>query len=174
VGAAVPQLSITVDNGRTATTAGDVLEYVITIRNLDSADVEGLSVTQTVPGGLRFESADAEGVLGDHGVHWSATVPAGGEAVHHSTMTVLETPAELLRLATVACASTADQGPPIVCASHSDQLPAGAAADAASATPLQASSGSLAWWWYLSASFGLACAGVVALATVRRRGKRRV
>ena len=169
-GAVLPQLSITLDNGRTTTSAGDVLEYSITVRNLDGEDVVGLAVTQTVPGGLRFESADAEGVLGERGISWSATVPAGGEIVHHSTMTVLDTPAELLRLATVACASTAENGAPIVCASHSDQLPAGAAADAVA---LPTRSASLAWWWYLTGSFGLVCAGLVVLLAARRHADRR-
>ena len=171
VGAVPPRLSIAVDNGRTTTTAGDVLEYSITIRNLDSAAVDGLAVTQTVPDGLRFESADTEGVLGDHSINWKATLPAGGEAVHHSTMTVLDTSADLLRLATVACAHTAAQEAPIVCASHSDQLPAGAAAQAAKATPLPTISATLRWW-YITASFGLLCAGVAALVTVYRRRKR--
>jgi len=172
VGAVAPRLSISVDNGRTTTTAGDVLEYSITIRNLDSTDVEGLAVTQTVPDGLRFESADAEGVLGDRSINWSATLPAGGEAVHHSKMTVLDTSADLLRLATVACAHTTTQDAPIVCASHSDQLPAGAAAEAAKIAPPPTLSSNLRWG-YLTASFGLFCAGVAALVTVRRRRKRR-
>jgi uncharacterized repeat protein (TIGR01451 family) len=172
VGAGAPRLSIAVDNGRTTTAAGDVLEYSITIRNLDSTDVEGLAVTQTVPDGLRFESADAEGVLSDKSINWKTTLPAGGEAVHHSTMTVLDTSADLLRLATVACAHTAPQDVPIVCASHSDQLPAGAAAAEATRAVSAPTISSTLRWWYLTALAGLFCAGVAAVLTVRRRRKR--
>jgi uncharacterized repeat protein (TIGR01451 family) len=130
-----PQLSIAVDNGRTSADTGDSLVYTITVRNLGTDDLKGLTVTQSVPTGLEFGTADHGGRTTAGNVGWSLNLKAASEAIFTSTMTVSATPAELLRLATVACASTSADGPPIVCASHSDQLPAGASAEAAAAAP---------------------------------------
>ncbi len=126
--AAAPQLSIAVDDGKTATAEGDSLTYTVTVRNLGTTPVTGLHVTQSVPTGLTFGSADTAGVAKPGTVEWTVDLAATSEAVVHTTMTVAATPAELLRLATVACANQTSTSPPIVCASDSDQLPAGAAA----------------------------------------------
>ena len=168
-----PQLSITVDNGRTSTAVGDTVDYRITIQNLGVTDVDGLSVTQSVPTGLAFDSADAAGTAGAGGVDWDLDLKATQSATFHTTMTVVATSDDLLRLATVACASI-PAGPPIVCASDSDQLPAGASADAAAAalagddvsTPMSGVSSR----WYLGGGIGVVV--VVAALTillVRRR-----
>lgn len=121
-----PQLSIAIDNGRTEAAVGDTLDYAITIKNLGPDPTEGLHVTQTMPVGLTFESADSDGAAGTDEVAWTLDLEAHAEVVVHSSMVVTATPAELLRLATVACVNLAADGPPLICAAHSDQLPAGA------------------------------------------------
>ncbi len=159
---AAPQLSIAVDDGRTSTTAGETLEYAITIRNLGTAGVRDLQVTQTLPAGLSLEKADAAGSQRAGSVGWTLDLAAAGNVVVHSTTKVSDTPPELLRLATVACASMSAGGPPIVCASHSDQLPAGATAEAAARAPSIGPA-----WWYVAGGIGLLAA--VALVLVLRR-----
>ena len=131
---AAPQLSIAVDNGRTATTTGDRLDYAITVQNIGATDVEGLQISQTQPEGLRLESADAGGTEQPGLVLWTVDLAKGQASTLHSTMTVVATPDDLLRLASVACVKVAADAPPIVCAAHSDQLPAGAKAEAEQAS----------------------------------------
>jgi cell wall-associated NlpC family hydrolase len=168
-----PQLSIAVDNGHTSTAAGDSLDTAITVRNLGTAEVAGLRVTQTMPPGLTFESADAAGAAGPDGVSWTVDLAPTSETVVRSTMTVSDTPPDLLRLATVACAATSGDGPPIVCASDSDQLPAGAAAEAALAADGSAAAADAAsavqLRWYLAGGAVLVVAAVAVLLLIRRR-----
>jgi uncharacterized repeat protein (TIGR01451 family) len=163
-----PQLSIAIDNGRTSAAAGDTLDYAITIRNLGTADVVGLTVTQSMPTGLSLEAADSAGTEQAGGVSWTMDLATAGEAVLHSSMTVTDTPPELLRLATVACASMSVTGPPIVCAAHSDQLPAGASAAAAAAA---ASSPGLLRW-YVVGGIAVVLVAVSVVVLVRRRTAR--
>jgi len=85
----------------------------------------------------------------------------------HSTMTVVQAPKDTKRIATVACARTSPDAPPIVCASHSARLPA-AAQEKASSTP--DGSGRLAWWLAAAAAVLLLAAAVFVF--YRRRGKR--
>jgi uncharacterized repeat protein (TIGR01451 family) len=125
------QLSIAIDDGRTSADVDDELTYTVTVRNIGTAEVTDLQVTQTIPPGLRFDSADGDGVPEEGAVRWVVDLAAEGEAVLHSTMTVTEPSDDVLRLATVACATTGPTEPPIVCATDSDQLPAGASAAAA-------------------------------------------
>jgi uncharacterized repeat protein (TIGR01451 family) len=166
-----PQLSIAIDNGRTSTSAGDTPTYTITVRNLGTTDVDGLEVTQSVPPGLRFESADPAATAQTGSVGWTLDLKAAGAATFHTTMTVLQTPAELLRLATVACARTSADGPPIVCASHSDQLPAGANAQAGRAASGPAAPSPGPNRWYLAGGAVLAVAALaLAALMLRRRG----
>jgi uncharacterized repeat protein (TIGR01451 family) len=127
-----PQLSITVDNGHTSTRTGEKLDYTITVTNLGGKAVKDLQVTETVPAGSKFVSADAKGQHKAGKVTWKVTVDASKKAVLRTTLAVnASTPPELLRLATVACAHLTAKAPPLVCAADSDQLPAGAAAEAA-------------------------------------------
>lgn len=162
-----PQLNIAVDNGRTSAAAGDTLDYAITIRNLGTTDVADLRVTQSMPAGLSFESADSAGTEQAGGVGWTLDLAVAGEVVLHSTMAVTDTPPELLRLATVACASMSADGPPIVCASHSDQLPAGASAAAAAAAAEAPPSGLLPW--YVPGGIVVVLIAVSVVVVVRRR-----
>jgi uncharacterized repeat protein (TIGR01451 family) len=165
-----PQLSIAVDNGHTTAAAGDTLTYTISVQNLGTADVADLHVTQSMPAGLKFTSADSAGKPKAGGVNWKLDLKAAGHTKVHSTMTVLDTPPELLRMATVACASTSADDPPIVCASHSDQLPAGAATEAASARSAAPGPDGLNPW-YLALGLGLVVAALVVVLVIRRRRK---
>lgn len=116
-----PQLSITVDNGRTPAEPGEVLNYVLTLTNLGSDDVKGLWVTQSVPSGLTLVKADSGGRVKSGNVGWKVDLKAAAAATFHVTMKVSATPKDVLRLATVACAAVPAKASPIVCASHSDQ-----------------------------------------------------
>jgi uncharacterized repeat protein (TIGR01451 family) len=125
-----PQLSIAVDNGRTSAAVGDTTTYTITVRNLGTTQVTGLLVTQRVPTGLELRSADSGGIANAGMVSWRLNLKANGKATLHTKMSISKTPKDLLRLASVSCASASTKGPPIVCATDSDQLPAGVAAEA--------------------------------------------
>ncbi len=134
-----PQLSIAVDNGRKSAAFGESLKYVLTITNLGSVEVKGLRVTQSVPGGLTLVEADGGGRLKSGSIGWNVDLKAARAVTFHVTMRVSATPKDLLRVATVACASLPAGPAPIVCASHSDRLPAGAAAAAAAASSVAVS-----------------------------------
>ncbi|MEU8384641.1 hypothetical protein, partial [Streptosporangium sp. NPDC048865] len=118
-----PTLSIGVDNGRTSARKGDRLTYTVTVRNIGTTDARGLHLTQSLPEGLRFLSADRGGRARPGQVTWAVDLKAGRNATVHTTAEVQDTPGHLLRLATVACASAMKGGRPIVCATHSDRLP---------------------------------------------------
>ncbi|MDP9863018.1 MULTISPECIES: hypothetical protein [Streptosporangium] len=126
-----PTLSISVDNGRTSARQGDRLSYTVTVRNTGTADADDLRLTQSLPAGLKLLSADRHGEAEPGRVVWTVDLKAGKDTAFHTTAEVQATPDDLLRLATVACASTEAADRPIVCATHSDELPAGAAAAAA-------------------------------------------
>jgi uncharacterized repeat protein (TIGR01451 family) len=161
-----PQLSIAIGDGHTTAAAGNRLTYTITVENLGSTDITGLVVTQSMPAGLELESADSSGGALAGNVTWDVNLKATAKAVLHSTMGVYDTPPDLLRLARVAGASTADARRPIVCATHSDQLPAGAARTTTGSAATAAHAG----WWYLVGGFALlAVATLMALLQRRRR-----
>jgi hypothetical protein len=88
-------------------------------------------------------------------------------------MAVSTTPKELLRLASVACASASTNGPPIVCATDSDQLPAGAAAQVSKAKSALASRPTVTStsrnWGYAAGGLVLVMGAFVALSLRRRR-----
>lgn len=168
-----PQLSINIDNGQTSTDAGASLTYAITLQNLGSEDLADLVISQSLPAELVFQSADSDGKATVAGITWTVDVPANGTVELHSTMTVGAPPAELLRLATVACAAIEPDGPPIVCATHSDELPAGAAAAEAAAVVAgeQADpiAGNSAIWWYGGGAVVLLAMLIILLARWKRR-----
>lgn len=172
-----PQLRITVDNGVTSTTTGDTLTYAITVQNLGSAEVPGLLVTQSMPAGLTFVSADAGGTAKAGSVSWTLDLNTSATATLHTTTTVLATPPELLRLATVACAAPSADAAPTVCATDSDQLPAGAAAQAeagqaTAAQPATAASTGGTIWWYIAGAVVVFLAAVAAVLLTRRHRQR--
>ncbi len=171
---AAPQLSIAIDNGSSTASVGDQLNYTVTIKNLGPNSVEDLVVTQSLPPGLTFESADSQGTSSTEKVTWSLSLEANSEVTLNSTTTVGATPDTLLRLASVACASTSATAAPIVCATDSDQLPAGAAAESAAAPTAPSENGiaNLAWvWWIVGAA--AVVLGALALVLFPRRRRRR-
>ena len=166
---APPQLSITITDGRDATDTGDALDYTITVENVGTADVAALVVTQSVPEGMTFGSADSAGTLDAATVSWTVDVAAGATQSLATTMTVGETPDELLRLATVACAQVTATDPPLVCASDSDQLPAGAAAEAMTTPAPAAAEPDDAGRWVAGGAGLLLLIGLVLVVVLRRR-----
>jgi uncharacterized repeat protein (TIGR01451 family) len=125
-----PALSIGVSGGRQTVRPGVMLTYTVKIRNIGTVDAPRLHVDQTLPPGLQFISATGNGARGAGAVRWLVSLRPGHAETFRTVARVGKTPPELLRLATVACASTSSSGRPIVCATDSDQLPAGVAAAA--------------------------------------------
>ena len=129
-GANAPALSIGVDDGRQAAKPGDLLNYTVKIQNIGTTSAKGLDVVQTLPAGLKLISASRHGAARAGQVTWKVNLPVGRADTFGVVGRVGQTPKQLLRLATIACASTGGGIKPIVCAAHSDELPAGAAAAA--------------------------------------------
>jgi uncharacterized repeat protein (TIGR01451 family) len=123
-----PALTISVSDGRTAANPGDRLTYVVTLRDTGQAGAPHLEVTQTLPPGLDFLSASPRETATGGKVTWPAAIPAGGTQTFRMVGRVTRTPARLLRLAAVACASARGGSRPIVCAAHLDRLPAATSA----------------------------------------------
>lgn len=168
--AAPPQLSISVDDGQPSATAGDTLSYTLTVTNLGTERIKNLLVTQTVPATSRLVSADSRGVKTKTDVTWKVNLDATAKVVLHTKLAVLSSPDEVLRFATIACAKVSAKSAPLVCASDSNQLPAGAAAQAQSESPPDASWWSTPHlWWYIGG--GLAVL-VVAFAVAYARSRR--
>ena len=163
-----PQLSIAVDDGKPDAKAGDKLSYVVTLTNVGTKDVKDLVVTQSVPAGVTLSSADADGKRRGAAVEWTVDLEATKKATFKTTMKLVDTPDELLRLATVACAKVSAKSAPVVCASDSNLLPAGAAAQTPQQTPTPMTERS---WWLIGAAVAAALlvAGLVLL-IARRRG----
>ncbi|MGC4746827.1 hypothetical protein ACLQ28_14350 [Micromonospora sp. DT201] len=162
-----PLLSITVDDGRTEVAAGDELTYRLTVRNLGTAQVSDIKVSQSLPAGLTFVSADRGGKARDGAVTWATDLKVGQESTFTTVARVGETPKDLLRLATVACATAKGGTKPLVCATHSDLLPAGAVAPAAEDT-------GISWLWSAGAAVALLIVGLGAFVQLRRYRRRRV
>lgn len=168
---APPQLSIAVDDGQTSARAGDQLAYVVTVTNLGTEPVENLLVTQTVPAGSKLDSVDSEASESKGIVTWKVDIDPTEKATLKMSLAVLSTPAEVLRLATVACVKATEKGPPIVCASDSNLLPAGAAAQQAEAAANE-SGGILATpylGWYVGGAAAVLAALAAAVLLVRSR-----
>src|SRR5690348_1426067 len=125
-----PQLSIAVTDGRTSVQEGDQLTYTVQLHNIGRHDVRRLRLVQTLPAGLRLISATRRPATRPGSLTWRISLPAGHTGTFRVTGRVGHTPGQLLRLATVVCASAGPSTRPIVCGAHSDELPAGAVAAA--------------------------------------------
>ncbi len=170
VASASPGLSISVTDGRKTVRPGDRVSYTVKLHNIGTTTAPGLVVVQTLPAGLTLVSATPHAVTRAGQVRWKISLPPGRARTFGVVGQVEHTSKQLLRLATVACA-TADGGTkPIVCAAHSDQLPAGAAA----ADPRRGTGGRGTAWYVVLAA--VAVAGFAAVAgwrlAVRRRARR--
>lgn len=127
----IPGLTISVTDGRVAATAGDRLTYTVSVRDTGIAAVPHLEITQTLSSGLEFLWASGNGMATAGHITWHATLSAGGARTFRVVALVTRTPAQVLRLAAIACAALPGGDRPIVCAAHLDQLPAADAESAA-------------------------------------------
>lgn len=164
-----PGLTISISDGRATARAGDELTYTVTVRNSGAVNVPRLKVTQTLSAGLQFLSASDHGVAASGRVNWSARLPVGGERTFRVDARVTRTPATLMRLAAVACATLPGANGPIVCAAHLDRLPAATAAAPASRSGH--STGNVLP--YTAASVLVLALGLVTALVARRRGRLR-
>jgi uncharacterized repeat protein (TIGR01451 family) len=142
-------LSISVSDGRTAANPGDQLTYLVSVRDAGTVSARHLKITQTLSPGLDFLSA----------------IPAGGTKTFRVVARVTRTPARLLRLAAIACASAEGSARPIVCAAHLDRLPALTAASASQA----AGTSDLVPLGYAAAALAVLAVAVLAVIARRRR-----
>jgi uncharacterized repeat protein (TIGR01451 family) len=167
---AVPGLSISVTDGRTAAKPGDQLTYLVSVKDIGTLSAPHLKVTQTLPAGLKFLSASRHGVAAGGQVAWLTGIQAGGAETFRVVTQVTRTPAHLLRLAAVACAAPQGSARPIVCAAHLDQLPAVAA------TPAPTASGSLGRVLpaYVGGALAVLAVGALIVIVARRAVRRRL
>ena len=68
-----PRLSISVTDGQTAVKPGDQLTYLVSVQNGGMRNVPNLTITQTLPPGLKFVSASGHGAAAGGQVSWSAS-----------------------------------------------------------------------------------------------------
>lgn len=89
-GAAKAQLSIKKTTSVTEASVGASIPYVITVTNTGDADAKGVTITDTLPVGLTYESSEPAGAVSADGksVTWSVDVPAGGEVKRQITAKV--------------------------------------------------------------------------------------
>ncbi|WP_436773768.1 hypothetical protein [Yinghuangia sp. YIM S09857] len=126
-----PALSIKVDDGSVKTRPGQVHTYTIRLRNLGSADLNGMSVTETLPAGTTLVgSADGGSTGADGQITWTFDLPVGQEVVRTVKARVDKLPSGN-GIASTACAKLAGSTVPIVCSTDLDRIPR---AELASAT----------------------------------------
>lgn len=125
-----PGLAISISDGRVAARPGQVLTYTAILRNTGTASVPRLAVTDTLPAGLKVTWAGGNGVVKAGEVTWSTALPAAATREFRLTAQVTKTPAQMLRLAAVACVTLSGARQPAVCAAHLDRLPVALAAPA--------------------------------------------
>jgi uncharacterized repeat protein (TIGR01451 family) len=163
-----PRLSISVSDDRTSAKVGDRLSYTVSIRNVGTAEIPHLTITLTLPRGVPLSSISRHGASAGEKVTWHATVPAGRTQTFRATGKVIRPPAQMVRLAAVACAAARSGGNPIVCAADLDRSPAGAGAVAAKNGHPGDLTGAL-----VTVGALVAVAAVIALVVVSRRTRRR-
>jgi len=118
-----PGLAISVADGQLSVRPGQVLTYTARLRDTGTAAIAGLQVTQTLSAGLKVIGASDNGVRKARLVAWSTALPAGGTRTFQVTARVTKAPAQMTRVAAVACATLPGSGQPVVCAAHLDRLP---------------------------------------------------
>jgi len=120
--------------------------------------------------GLEFLSASPHSTAANGQVAWYAGIPAGRTQTFRVVARVTRPPAQLLRLAAVACAAAdGTSSRPIVCAAHLDRLPAAAAAPASQG----ARPAGRVLLAYAVAALVVLAAGVLAVMAFRRLRLRR-
>jgi uncharacterized repeat protein (TIGR01451 family) len=174
-----PRLSISVSDGRASAKIGDRLSYVVSIRNIGMSAAPHLTITLTLPPGVPLSSVSRHGASAGEKVTWHASVRAGRTQTFRATGRVTRPPAQLVRLAAVACAVAKGGRNPSVCAADLDRSPAGAAAAAVRSGRGAASAGDPAGVYATVGGAAVAVVGVIALVLVTgrrtrlRRGTRR-
>jgi uncharacterized repeat protein (TIGR01451 family) len=136
-----PELTISISDGQVAVRPGDTLTYRVSLRNTGTVTARRLEVTQTLSPGLEVTGASDSGVARAERVTWSAAVPPGGTRTFLVTARVTRPPAQMLRLAAIACVALPGAKQPIVCAAHLDKLPAAEAGKGGKAGPARRQSG---------------------------------
>lgn len=118
-----PALSIKVDDGSVKTRPGQVHTYTIRLRNLGSTDLNGMAVTESLPGGTTLVGSADGGSTGPDGqITWTVDLPVGQEVVRVVKARVDKLPSGN-GIASTACARLAGSTVPIVCSTDFDQIP---------------------------------------------------
>ncbi|WTW94322.1 DUF11 domain-containing protein [Streptomycetaceae bacterium NBC_01309] len=118
-----PALSIKVDDGSVKTRPGQVHTYTIRLRNLGSTDLNGMAVTESLPGGTTLVGSADGGSTGPDGqITWTVDLPVGQEVVRIVKARVDKLPSGN-GIASTACARLAGSTVPIVCSTDFDQIP---------------------------------------------------
>ncbi|MEU8132650.1 hypothetical protein [Streptodolium elevatio] len=118
-----PALSIKVDDGSVKTRPGQVHTYTIRLRNLGSTDLNGMAVTEALPGGTTLVGSADGGTTGADGqITWTVDLPVGQEVVR-TVKARVDTLPPGNGIASTACARLAGSTVPIVCSTDLDQIP---------------------------------------------------
>ncbi|WP_188317001.1 DUF11 domain-containing protein [Solihabitans fulvus] len=158
--AAPPSLSISIDDGQQKVGRGAELTYLVKISNMGTSTVDGLRLTQSMPPGLRFVSADHDGRQGDQLIEWTVSLPPNSDVTVVGKGKLDSVPSGTTRLAASACAYVGGEDRPTVCSTDSDEL---------DATALAAAPGSSTGWWYWAGGILVALAAAAAAAVLIRR-----
>ncbi|MBT2226561.1 DUF11 domain-containing protein [Nonomuraea sp. NEAU-A123] len=161
-------LHIGIDNGHESVQRGDRLTYTIKISNTGATKTPALLLTQTLTPGLKLVSSTPQGKVSADRIAWSRALPAGKTDQFSVTLQVERLPAQLQRLAAVACASAKAGKRPIVCATDSDRL-ATSPSEGLQGQPVPAYGHGL---WYAIAGVGALSTTSLALYARRRRRRR--
>jgi uncharacterized repeat protein (TIGR01451 family) len=164
-----PRLSIGVSDDRASAKVGDRLSYTVSVRNVGTAEVPHLTITLTLPRGVPLSAISRHGTSAGEKATWHASVPAGRTETFRATGQVNRPPAQMVRLAAVACAAAKSGGNPIVCAADLDRTPAGAAAAAVKSGRPGDPTGTLV----TVGGAAVAVCAVIAFVVVSRRTRRR-
>ncbi|CAO5163181.1 DUF11 domain-containing protein [Frankia sp. AiPs1] len=169
-----PELAIGIDDGHTSVGVGDRVTYTVKIRNIGTVNAKDLLITQTLPAGARFVSAERNGVIRAGAVAWRTDLAAGRDTALVVHAEVTKTSPGQQRLASVVCATTDGTSRPIVCAADSDRLPAGGAAGASdTGAGSHAAGGPHGWLVALYVGAGIVVALVAGIAGRLRWSSRR-
>jgi uncharacterized repeat protein (TIGR01451 family) len=163
-----PGLAISISDGQASTRPGQVLTYTASLRNTGTMSISRLEVTDTLSAGLKVTWASDNGVVKAGQVTWATALPAAGTRNFQVTARVTKTPAQLLRLAAVACVTLSGGRQPTVCAAHLDRLPAATAGPAS--RPVHWIAGALA---YTAGGLAVLVLGLLTAIAARRRGRLR-
>jgi uncharacterized repeat protein (TIGR01451 family) len=163
-----PELAISISDGQASARPGQALTYTASLRNTGTVSISRLEVTDTLSAGLKVTWASDKGVVKAGQVTWSTALPAAGTRNFRVTARVTKTPAQMLRLAAVACVTLAGGRQPTVCAAHLDRLPAAAAGRASRSAHWVAGAPE-----YTAAGLVVLALGLLTAIAARRRGRLR-